>query len=66
MKEQMLSLAIQMLLKVITEDMLKDVADMILDFVEDKVKDSSNTLDDMTVLPVVAVIRKTFGIPDND
>lgn len=66
MKEQMLSLAIQMLLKVVSEEMLKDVADMILDFVEDKVADSSNTLDDMTVLPVVAVIRKTFNIPDND
>jgi len=66
MKEQMLSLAIQMLLKVITEDTLKDVADMILDFVENKVADSSNTLDDITVLPVVAVIRKTFDIPDND
>jgi len=66
MKEQMLSLAIQMLLKVITEDTLNDVADMILDFVENKVADSSNTLDDITVLPVVAVIRKTFDIPDND
>jgi len=57
---------ISLLLGMLTPDMLKSVVDAILDIVEDKVADSSNTIDDALVLPLCGLIRETFNIPDND
>ncbi len=45
---------------------LKKWVDMALDLIEDKVKDTPNKYDDMIALPIIAICRKTFDIPDND
>ena len=56
----LLSVALQFL----TADQLKKFADMAFDFVEDAVQDSSNTIDDALVLPVINRLRVAFDIPD--
>jgi len=40
--------------------------DRLFDFIEDAVESSDTTIDDMTVLPLIAALRKALGIPDND
>lgn len=37
-----------------------------LDYVEDKVAESTTELDDITVLPVCNMIRNVLNVPDND
>jgi hypothetical protein len=60
--------ALQALLTValafLTKDQLKQFADMAFDFVEKAVQDSSNTIDDALVLPVIQRLREAFDIPD--
>ncbi len=58
--------AIVMFLSLLTPTMLRTVADMLLDFVEDKVIGSANDMDDAIILPACDLIRATFNIPDND
>jgi len=48
----------------LTEDLMKELADKILDFVEEKVEQSENKIDDATVLPVLKKIREAFDIED--
>jgi len=66
MKNQLISVLIQMLLTTLNPELLKKFADMALDFVEDKVLGSASTVDDRLVLPLVKQIRTAFNIPDND
>ena len=66
MKTQLFTLLIQALLSVLSPELLKKFADMVLDFAEDYVLGTKSTIDDAIVLPICALIRKTFGIPDND
>ena len=66
MKEQILSALVAILFKFLTPDLLKRFADMILDFAEDFVLGTASTVDDKLVLPLCDLIRRTFGIPDND
>ena len=51
-------------LQFLTVEQLKKFADMAFDFVEDAVQDSSNTIDDTLVLPVINRLRDAFDIPD--
>lgn len=55
-----------LLFSMITPDLLKKAVDALIDVVEDAVKNSSNKIDDMVVLPMCRLIRNTFDIPDND
>ena len=66
MKAQLLQLLITTLMTFFSEELMKDFADRLLDFVEDKVLGSASTLDDRLVLPLCEKIRSTFNIPDND
>lgn len=66
MRAQLLQLLLTTLLTFFNEDLMKKFADTILDFVEDKVKGSASTVDDMLVLPLCARLREAFGVPDND
>lgn len=52
--------------QLITKDNLKLLADSALDWVEDFVKSTANTIDDDLVLPQIKKIREAFNIPDND
>ena len=66
MKKALLMMLVQSLLESLTPEMLKAAADKLLDFAEDKVADSETKIDDTIVLPICAMIRESFNIPDND
>lgn len=66
MVKVMLQAVVAVMSQMMTKENLKLVADKILDVIEDVVQDSSNTIDDQLVLPVVKQIRETFDIPDDD
>lgn len=66
MKSQLIPMLVSILMRVLDEALLKRFADMTLDFVEDAVLGSKSKIDDALVLPVCALIRTTFNIPDND
>ena len=66
MKEKIIVQMLGLLIRLVTGERLRQLADVILDFFEDGAKDSKNKFDDATVLPLCKAIRKTFGIPDGD
>lgn len=66
MKAQMLANLVACLLALFDEALLKKFADTILDFAENFVVGTKSSIDDMLVLPLCQVVRKTFGIEDND
>lgn len=64
--DKALTLFIQALMAVLTPELLKGLADTLLDWVEDMVLGSASTIDDRLLLPACDLLRKTFDIPDND
>lgn len=66
MKAKLIGYLISLILRQLTPELLKSMADRILDFVEDKVMGSASTVDDAIVLPICGMIRNTFDIPDDD
>lgn len=66
MKAQILTALVEVLFRVLTPDLLEKFADMVLDFAENKVAGTASPVDDKIVLPLCALIRKTFGIEDHD
>ena len=62
---KMLPVLIGQLLKLLTPELAKKMADKLLDTVEDAIRKSENKLDDI-FLPVIYVIREAFNVPDND
>lgn len=66
MQAKILAGLVQVMLTILTPELLKDFADKILDFAEDKVLGTKSKVDDALVLPLCALVRKTFGIEDND
>ena len=48
------------------DDMLRERLDDFLDWIERKVEESTNKLDDMTILPFIKLIRDLYDIPDGD
>ena len=65
-KLTMISSLLDGLFGAISPEMLKGFIDAGLDIIENTVKDSVSEYDDMVVLPIVALIRTSFDIPDND
>lgn len=57
---------IPLLLSLLTREQFVALVDMIFDFVEDAVQDSSNQVDDTVVLPIIQKLRVVMNIPDND
>lgn len=66
MKEQLLTLLLSMLMKLLTPELMKQFFDTILDWVEDFVLGTASTVDDKLVLPICNAIREGLSIPDND
>ena len=66
MKEKLIMWVVTLLLEKLSSEEIKEWADKGLDLVEDKVKDSVSTYDDMVVLPLINVIRTAFSIEDDD
>lgn len=66
MKAALLKALVDALLIIFNEKLMKEFADFVLDFVEEKVLGTASTIDDKLVLPICEAIRKAFNIPDND
>ncbi len=66
MKEKLLMTLIGMIMRMLTSDLLKSFADMMLDFVENHVAGTKSKVDDALILPICDMIRATFDIPDGD
>ena len=66
MKNEIIVKLLAMLLKLLEPEMLRGAVDKVLDYVEEKVKESGSKYDDVLVLPLIEMIRNTFDIPDND
>jgi len=66
MSSKLIIQAITMLLTLLTPELLKKMADMVLDFIENQVEGSASTVDDAIILPICETIRAAFGIEDND
>jgi hypothetical protein len=65
MKEQMLKVLITFLLSRLKDEDVKKWADAGIDMLESAVVNSETRLDDEVVLPLCAVLRSAFNIPDN-
>lgn len=66
MKEKMLLMLVGMMLDKLDPEDVKKWADMGLDMIEDKVAGTETEIDNKVVLPLVNVVRDTFGIEDGD
>ena len=66
MKAKLLTMLVQLLMSLLSPDLIKKFMDMVLDFVEDFVLGTASDVDDKLVLPICGMIRDAFDIPDND
>lgn len=66
MKSQLMMALVQALLSVLSPELLRKFADIVLDFAENYVLGTKSDIDDMLVLPICRAIRAAFGIEDND
>ena len=64
--KKVVELLMPILLSMLTPEVIKKAIDSLLDIAEDAAQDSSNTIDDKTVLPFCALIRAALNIPDDD
>lgn len=65
MKEMLIQKLIGVVLSLMTPDLIKSFADLVLDWVEDAVLGSKSTVDDALVLPLCETIRKAMGIQED-
>jgi hypothetical protein len=56
---------LDVLFSMISAAKLRDLADDVLDKIEDLVKNTDTPYDDMIVLRLTRIIREAFHIPDN-
>jgi hypothetical protein len=66
MRSILIAHLVNVLLNILSNDVMKLAVDKMLDFVEDYVTDTTNKVDDALVLPLCRRIRETFDVPDND
>ena len=62
----LLPMVIEKIVGMLDDELLLKFADKGLDFIEDFIEGTHTKIDDVGVLPVINLIRDTFGIPDND
>ena len=66
MKTKILTMLLEYLLSALTPELMRKAIDQLLDIAEQAAADSENKVDDAIVLPLCAMIRESFDIPDND
>ena len=66
MKAQILTALVEVLLRILSPELLEKFADMVLDFAENYVLKTQTSIDDKLVLPLCKTIRAAFNIEDND
>jgi len=64
MKQKLIMMAMQMLMQMLSPELLKSFADKALDFVEEFVLGTASEVDDKLVLPILEMIRSAFDIED--
>ena len=55
-----------LLLKTLTGPLKRELGDMLLDFVEEKVLGTASPIDDAIVLPICKALRDALEIPEGD
>ncbi len=65
MRDQMIELLLNTLLRLITPDILKKVVDGVLEMIEAEIVDSENEYDDKVILPLITVIREAFDLEES-
>ena len=66
MQQILITQLIKVIMSVLTPELMRRFADMVLDFVENYVEGTKSTVDDRIVLPLCNLIRTTFDIEDNE
>lgn len=66
MQKKLLMFMVGMIIDRLDSGTMRALADKLLDMIEDVVTKSENDIDDQIVLPLCALIRSSFDIPDND
>jgi len=64
LKAKLLGFLVTQLFRLLTPELMKKLADRILDYCDEFVLGTKSTIDDKVVLPITSLIRKTFDIPD--
>lgn len=59
-----IDIIIQLLMKALSPELMRMLADSLLDIVEKAVKDSDSGMDDKLALPICSMIRTVFRIKD--
>ena len=65
-KEWIIEELFKLLIKNLTEEVIKGAIDKMFDYIEEKVAESGTELDDKYVLPIINAIRGALDIPDED
>ena len=66
MKTKILMFVLEQLFGLLTPELLTEGVDKVLDFFEEKIAESETKIDDRIALPLIAMVREAFNIPDND
>ena len=66
MQQILITQLIKVIMSMLTPELMRRFADMVLDFVENYVEGTKSTVDDRIVLPICNLIRTTFNIEDNE
>lgn len=53
-------------INLLPDEIVKEFLDAGFDKIENVVKDSSNRIDDVVILPIINKLRSAFDVPDND
>lgn len=65
-KESAIKMLVALIIKFLTPDRVKKWVDNGLDEVEEAIAKSGTKIDDIVILPAIAIVRKTFDVADND
>ena len=66
MQAYMINMALSLLTKVVTEEMVRDILRTLLDVIEKVVKSSENDFDDTIIIPLIAVVRSALGLTSTE
>jgi len=66
MKASTISAMVTAILGLLPNETVKSFLDAGFDAIENIVADSSNTIDDAVILPIINKLRTAFDVPDND
>ena len=55
-----------LILKNLPVEIAKKAVDAALDVIENEIEKSPTKIDDIIILPIIAIVRKAANIPDND